>query len=522
MWRTFSFFIFIFCILMSSGPSAAASVAELDSLDSYIKGRAVYDTHKYGRISGVKSRLGRAVSGDERFGCYMELGDEYTLFKADSAIYYYNRAVAAAAESGDTVKELFAQMKKVRPEMIAGFYAEAHDEFRRLGQIAIPEDLLPDFYECGYRIYSFAFNMLEEGSEYYDVYYRNTEVYRKKWIASLPDGSVKKRIYEAEQAMWDGKTMAAKVIAGDLLSDLDGSTNEYALAAAFLAKIYKAEGKNQESMKYYALSAISDIRCAVKENQSIYELSMLLYREGDIDRAYRYIFTSIEDAAFCNAQMRVYNASAMFTVIENAQREKQLSHERMLMTYILIACILLAGLIISVLLLVKQMKKLTVARQKLKEANMTKDEYMGQFLDLCSIYMKRLDSFTKMVGRKLTSGQVDDLLKMLKSSRFSDEQHGNFYKEFDNAFLKIYTTFVDDVNALLRPEERIEIETPGSLTAELRIYALFRLGMEDSSKIAEFLRYSVNTIYTYRNKMKNKAIDRENFEEDVMKIGVID
>ena len=153
---------------------------------------------------------------------------------------------------------------------------------------------------------------------------------------------------------------------------------------------------------------------------------------------------------------------------------------------------------------------------------MTKDEYMGQFLELCSIYMKRLDSFTKLVNRKLVSGQVDDLVKMMKSQKFSDEQHSTFYKEFDNAFLKIYTTFVDDVNALLRPEERFEIEAPGSLNTELRIYALLRLGIVDSSKIAEFLRYSVNTIYAYRNKMKNRAIDRDSFEKNVMKICIID
>ena len=147
---------------------------------------------------------------------------------------------------------------------------------------------------------------------------------------------------------------------------------------------------------------------------------------------------------------------------------------------------------------------------------------MGQFLELSSIYMKRLESFSKMVNRKLQSGQVEDLMKTIKSSKFTDEQHRGFYKEFDHAFLKIYTTFVEDFNNLLRPEERIELEDPNSLTTELRIYALLRLGMEDSSKIAEFLKYSINTIYTYRNKMKNKALNRETFEQDVMKIGVID
>lgn len=322
--------------------------------------------------------------------------------------------------------------------------------------------------------------------------------------------------------MADGKQAVAKMILVDMIPSLRRDGNDFALACAFLAKIYRSEGKSEESVRYFALSAISDIMCAVKENKSILDLSMILYGEGDIDRAYRYIFTSLEDAAFCNAQMRVYNVSRLLPVIESQHREEVAEHERMLMMYIVVSFFLLIGLAVAVFYLVKQMKKLTRTRLKLKEANMTKDEYMGQFLELCSIYMKRLDSFTKLVNRKLVSGQVDDLVKMMKSQKFSDEQHSTFYKEFDNAFLKIYTTFVDDVNALLRPEERFEIEAPGSLNTELRIYALLRLGIVDSSKIAEFLRYSVNTIYAYRNKMKNRAIDRDSFEKNVMKIGIID
>lgn len=503
--------------------SVAADSEEILRLDSLIGKKADYDKLKYTRIGELKKGLSRAASGKERFGCYMEIGEEFTLFKADSAISYYNKAIAEARLRGDTVDVLYARIKKVRPVMISGFYAEAHDELRVLQRSGMPPQLLPDFYECGYRIYSFALNSLEESSQFYGRYSENVNRYRTLWIASLPDTSRIRQLYEAEQAIWDKKTMTAKVILGNLLSSgLREDSNEYALATAFMGKIFKMEGDREECMRYLAMSSISDIRCSVKENQSIYELSMMLYGSGDIARAYRYIFSSIEDAAFCNAQMRMFKASSVLPVMESAQREAQLSHERMLMSYILISCLLLVGLVAAVLFLVKQMKRLTTVRAKLKEANMAKDEYMGQFLELCSIYMKRLDSFTKTVSRKLSLGQGDDLMKMIKSQKFSDEQHGRFYQEFDNAFLKIYTTFVADVNALLRPEERYVIDSPSALNTELRIYALYRLGIEDSSKIAEFLRYSVNTIYTYRNKVRNKAINRDTFEHDVMKIGVID
>ena len=288
-----------------------------------------------------------------------------------------------------------------------------------------------------------------------------------------------------------------------------------------MANILHAEGNISESLRYYALSAITDIECSVKENQSIYELSMILYELGDIETAYRFILASIEDAAFCNAQMRVYNASRMLPVIEEAHQKETKKHERLMIASLLVVSLLVCGLILVVVVLVRQMRKLSRARARLHAANNIKDEYMGQFLELCTVYIKRLDSFTKLVTRKLNSGQVEDLLRLTRSARFNDEQHREFYKAFDLAFLKIYTTFVDDVNALLRPEERYTVETPGTLNNELRIYALIRLGINDGQKIAEFLKYSVNTIYTYRNRIKNKAINRETFESDIMNIGVI-
>ena len=516
----------LFLLFVSVQTAVAVSVAELDSLDRYIGLKKMFEGKKYARIDKEK----RAVASRSSFSSYMKLGEEYTLFKADSAIFYYDKAAELASSPTDS---LLVRLKKVHSEVIAGYYAEAYSDFKTISRMEIPDALLSEFYESGYRIYSFSLNGSAEGGLFYDRYYSNTVAFRKKWIESLPVSSNTRRLYEAEQAMADGKQAVAKMILVDLIPSLRRDGNDFALACAFLAKIYRSEGKSEESVRYFALSAISDIMCAVKENQSIFDLSMILYGEGDIDRAYRYIFASLEDAAFCNAQMRVYNVSGLLPVIlalinDHLARsffrtsEEVAEHERMLMMYIVVSFFLLIGLAVAVFYLVKQMKKLTRTRLKLKEANMTKDEYMGQFLELCSIYMKRLDSFTKLVNRKLVSGQVDDLVKMMKSQKFSDEQHSTFYKEFDNAFLKIYTTFVDDVNALLRPEERFEIETPGSLNTELRIYALLRLGIVDSSKIAEFLRYSVNTIYAYRNKMKNRAIDRDSFEKNVMKIGIID
>ena len=496
---------------------------EITVLDNMLQLKSQYDKKKYSKIRTLIKSLNKPnATSSQKIDALIALGDEYTLFKADSAIVYYTKAMEIANTTSDSSKTDYIKLRKIRPEMIVGFYAEAHDEFRRLTRKNLPEHLLPNYYECGYRIYSFALNSMQKGNQYYDYYYRLTNEFRQKWIKSLPEHDITRRLYEAEQALWDKKYSSARILAEDLLSELPESRNEYAIAAAIMANLMKQQGNKQKSMRYFALSAISDIQCSVKENQSLYELAMMLYDSGDIDRAYRYIFASIEDAAFCNAQVRVYNASRMLPVIEASHREEISRHETVLMTYVFIVSILFIGLSITAFMLIKQMKKLDTARKKLKNANTTKDEYMGQFIELCSVYMKRLDSFTKVVNRKLSLGQVDELIKMTKSARFSEEQHRDFYQAFDIAFLKIYTTFVADINALLRPEEQIKVDMPNSLNTELRIYALLRLGINDSTKIAEFLKYSVNTIYTYRNKMKNKALDRATFEEDVMKIGVIE
>lgn len=166
----------------------------------------------------------------------------------------------------------------------------------------------------------------------------------------------------------------------------------------------------------------------------------------------------------------------------------------------------------------RQNLRLRLTEQKLRDANSLKETYLGSFLELCAIYMDRLDAFNKTVKRKVSTGQIDDLLKMTKTSKFSDDQNREFYDKFDSAFLHIYPTFVEQFNDLLAPEHRITTPRADALTAELRIFALLRMGFDDSTKIASFLQYSVNTIYAYRNKIRGYALNRDTFDADVMRI----
>ena len=158
----------------------------------------------------------------------------------------------------------------------------------------------------------------------------------------------------------------------------------------------------------------------------------------------------------------------------------------------------------------------------LRQANQTKDVYISQFLNLCSIYMDKLNQFCKIANRKITTGKVDDLYRLTKSGKFVEDQSKEFYEVFDNAFLHLYPTFVVQVNELLNPDQRIVLKEGELLNTDLRILAFMRLGIEESSRIAQVLNYSLNTIYAYRNRLKARATNRDTFEDDIMKIKSVD
>ncbi|MEZ3561808.1 DUF6377 domain-containing protein [Duncaniella sp.] len=226
----------------------------------------------------------------------------------------------------------------------------------------------------------------------------------------------------------------------------------------------------------------------------------------------------MSEAVECNAPLRIIQSSNIFPIIESGHKAELRKSTVRIYIVMSIMAVLLAVLAITLYVLHRKNRLMNRMAVKLEEANNTKDVYISQFLNLCSIYMDKLNQFNKMVNRKITTGKVDDLLKLTKQGKFIEEQSKEFYDVFDDAFLHIYPSFVSEVNKLLREEERIILRDGEKLNTDLRIIAFMRLGIEESTRIAQMLNYSVYTIYTYRNKLKNRAISRDTFEEDVMKI----
>ena len=334
------------------------------------------------------------------------------------------------------------------------------------------------------------------------------------------------------------------------LSIADFGTKIYSQIAFERSLIYEIKRDFEAQKKYLILSAISDIKCSVKDNASLTILSMLLFKENNIGSAHKYINFAFQDAEFYNSKLRFVLISTILPDITKAYELQIEDQKNQLQTFLLIISLLGLVLLISVFYVFKQIKHLKVTRndllkaneqfnllnQKLNESNselevlyeglsessLVKEHYIGTFLKIHSNYIDKLDDYRKMVKKHIVSKTIGDLFEKTKSKELIDSELKLFYKNFDETFLHIFPNFVERINQLLVNDGQLVPKQKGLLNTELRIFALIRLGITDSSKIAKLLRYSVNTIYNYRVKVKNNSIGlRDDFENDVLKIGVV-
>ena len=297
--------------------------------------------------------------------------------------------------------------------------------------------------------------------------------------------------------------------------------------------IYTARLIMDKQIYYLALTAVVDLQSATKEYASLQKLAQLMYEKGDIDRAYKYLNCSMEDAVSCNARLRFIEVTQFFPIIDKAYKLKD-QRERQISRALLISVSLLSlFLIAAIFYLYRWMKKLSAMRRDLSQANKRltdvndeleqtgkiKEVYIARYLDRCVIYLDKLELYRRSLAKMAMASRIDDLFKAIKSEQFIRDERKDFYNEFDKSFLELFPHFIASFNKLLIEEGRIYPKSGELLTTELRIFALIRLGVTDSNKIAHFLGYSLATIYNYRSKIRNKAIgDKEQFEHDVMNL----
>jgi DNA-binding CsgD family transcriptional regulator len=346
----------------------------------------------------------------------------------------------------------------------------------------------------------------------------------------------------------------ARELSDEWVKRISPDSRDYAIAAYYHSLVCE----NEEDTEYWlGQSALSDIRHAVMDQASLLSLADILNRQGDLERSYKYIRFTWDCNNRFNTRMRSWQITPILNVIEKNYQKAADRNTRILTTSI-IAVSILALLLLGLLLFVHHRnRQLAIARNALKESNdelevanrqlatqkdelselnvkqsilnsqlsesnHVKEEYIGRFMSLCSQYIDKLDDYRKFVNKKVKNKEFEELYRLSKSTELKEKELEELYENFDSVFLNLFPTFVDDFNALLDPETQIHPKDENRLTTEIRIFALIRLGIEDSSKIAEFLHYSVNTIYNYRARIKNGALNnRESFERRVKLLGLL-
>ena len=533
------------CRLHAADSSRADSL--LLKLDQAIKERPIYMEQKELKLVELKRLLHRQIPDEERFAILGTLLDEYRSFNTDSALHMAEEREQIAIRLGNREYIDNARMNKADVLGMTGMYKEVMDLMRNIHIDRLPVDIHPYYYHIYRTVYGL---MADYAVTAYEkkLYTELTDKYRDSLLLVNKDNLLIHTLIQSDQYNVRNEYDKAIRLLTDYLALQKDYEHDVAICAYTLSESYRLKGDKEKEKEYLIVSAMADMKTAVREYISLRKLAVLLYQEGDIERAYSYVKICMEDAAACNARLRKLEILEIFPIINDAYQQKTEKQQEQMKWALVSISLLSLFLLLAIFYVYKQMKKVAAARREvidankrlkelndelhlsnaqLKEANHSiaensylKEEYIGRYMDQCSVYLEKMDNYRRSLGKIAATGNVEELYKNIKSSKFIEGELKEFYTNFDNTFLQLFPTFVEDFNALLADDEQISLKAGERMNTELRIFALIRLGITDSVKIAQFLRYSVTTIYNYRTKVRNQAAgDRDLLEQEVMTIG---
>ncbi len=528
------FRILIMLIFAFSSLSLVANDDELKVLDSYVSHRATYMERKQTRIQQIKRQLKRGISVEEQLRVYNKMFGEYYTYSFDSAKVYIDKGLRIARLHNN--KRYIDNFTIHRGLLLAtgGYYSQAEAVLKSIDVEQLHPSLLFNYYYSMTWLYNF-WSAYCHDKEFSPIYNQLRMQYLDKAIAHAPSGSAMYNYLMGEKYYYGGlSTDVGLTYYQKVLKQVPITDRLYASSAYAIARGYKSLKKAALYESYLIKAAISDQVCPLKENLALQELSLYLYEKDSkySGRAVTYIYCSMEDAQFYNNRLRMLEISHILPRIV-ATYQTQINQRTTIIYWALGGLSLFAVvLLMMIVLALKQNKKLNQRRikmraqnelleklnQQLSTTNKHRETYLRLFLDISALYINKLDALRKMVTRSIKAGTTNDLLQKINRVRVVEEDANMFYNRFDRAFLMLYPDFVKQLNLLLREDAQIRLQNEHSLTTELRIFALMRLGVTASSEIATLLFYSTQTIYNYKTQMKNKAKVRETFEQDVNRL----
>ena len=547
------------CLWQLSAQEAVPVTTQVDLVSRYKQiDEAIAESPRYvaqreAKITAARHAYEQA-SGQQKYEEGYRLFELYRPLVSDSAIYFLRECIALAEEQGDHAASVRCRSQLAIRCSNIGLYDEALNilDSIRIGN-GLDKTVLGTYYEAYNNVYGELsyYTRLDDMRRHYQ---QKEQYYKQLMFENLPATSESCFLRREQAAQAEGKLKEAMAINDEWMKTVEPGSHPYALVALYRYIEYKLQGDSTQMMYWLTESVLADIRNAAMDQGSMWELANELMLSGDVDRASRYISYTSDCVNRYGSRQRNWQIAPLLTHIANeykSQSERTTSQLWGTLVVISILALLLLGalffahrrntqlhaarndlktsndeLAAANNLLATQKDELaalngqlSMVNGQLTESNRVKEEYIGRFMGLCAQYIDKLDNYRKMVNKKMKNKELDELFQISKSTELKEKELEELYENFDTVFLHLFPNFVDDFNALLQPEMQIHPKEENRLTTDIRIFALIRLGFEDSSKIAEFLHYSVNTIYNYRARIKNGALgNREQFENKVKRL----
>ena len=541
--------LYILFLLLPTTLSAGSKTQQLrQKLDNLLEQRNTLIDNKNKDINRLKKNLTTSENTLKRLQTYEQLFEEYYVFQFDSAMTYLNKGIKLAKETQNTYYYNSNTISKAELLSIGGLYSEAIHEIEQVDTTDLDKAQHFEYYFSLFRIHTYWADFCNDKT-YTPTHRLKAQEYLKKAMPFCDETAKTYEYYLGEYAVFVlNNPQAARAHYVKAIKQLPQNSRFYAMSCFALSGSYGNEGNTEKQEEFLLLSSIADIENCTMENFALQNLAMYIFEHNkdELDLAQQYIQTALEDAHFYNNRLRIIEISSKLPVIVSSYQQTLNQRNKVQMTAIIVISLLLLFLLSAVFYIVKQTKRLSLQQQELQKNNNQLSELNRQqkelntqlhdlnallvdtnrkrerlaklYIDLCAKYIARLKKQQTLVKRKIKANQTTELLSQLSSERLSEEDAATFLSRFDKAFLDLYPDFTEELNSLLLLEGQIQNKSTDELTTEQRIMALIRLGVKESAEIADLLFYSPQTIYNYRSVLKGKAINKETFEEEVMKL----
>jgi len=525
-------FIFLFHLMCV----AQGHDSLLQKLNTILDKKKDYDAQKLSRIDKLQQDLNNAVNPDLnfRYNIYLKLYEEYKSFNYDQAFHYAQKLQQTADALKDPVKIAYSRIKFGFILLSSGMFKETFDTLKMVNVKLLDVEARKEYYFLTGRTY-YDLADFDKDNYYTPIYNVKAGKYIDSANALCNPKSFEYIYYNGLKFLKTNNIPQAIINLKELVKDHKLPDHKFAVTASTLSDIYIRNNEPDSAIDLLIPAAMADLRSSTKEAAAMTTLAQLLQKKGDMKNAYVYIKQALEDANNYGARQRKIQVSAILPTIAGERINYVEEQRRVLFFYASSLTVLAIIVVVFAVIIYKQLRKLRIADKvileanhnlqesivQLNEANTIKEEYIGYYFNLISEYINKLERFKRSVDNKLTTKRYDDIGIIVNNINLTKEREELFIN-FDKAFLKIFPNFVTGYNMLFSEENRIKLLPNQLLNTDLRIFALIRLGINDTEKIAHILEYSVNTIYNYKARIKAKSlISNDEFEDAIMAIKAI-